>query len=80
MGTDPGQEARARQGRLAGLVIAFTGALWIGATWAGNHWDWPQRFRALADLAALGGFVFALIVTWRIWRAGQKDGGRKDEG
>lgn len=75
MSTDPELEARARQGRLAGLVIAFSGVFWIGATWAGNHWDWPQRYRGLADLVALGGFVFALIVTYRIWRAGRKDEG-----
>jgi hypothetical protein len=75
MGTDPEYQARARQGRLAGLVIAMTGALWVGATWAGSHWDWSQRTRALIDLAALGGFLFALIVTFRIWRARRKDEG-----
>jgi hypothetical protein len=75
MSTDPKQTARAAQGRLAGLVIALTGALWVGATWAGDHWGWTQRTRALIDLAALGGFLFALIVTWRLWRAGQKDEG-----
>ncbi|RMH49708.1 MAG: hypothetical protein D6686_07430 [Alphaproteobacteria bacterium] len=69
------REERARQGRVASLVIAFTGALWVVAVWAGNHWDWPQRYRALADLAALGGFVFALILTWRLWKSGRKDEG-----
>lgn len=75
MSHDPKFQARAKQGRLAGLVIAFTGALWVVATWAGTHWDWPQRSRALVDLAALGGFLFALIVTYRIWRARRKDEG-----
>ena len=75
MGTDPEHQALARQGRLAGLVIAVTGALWVVATWAGNHWNWSTGTRALFDLAALGGFVFALIVTFRIWRARRKDEG-----
>lgn len=75
MSTDPEHKARAAQGRLAGLVIAFTGALWVVATWAGSHWDWPERSRALVDLAALGGFAFALVITWRIWRAGRKNEG-----
>jgi hypothetical protein len=75
MSTDPEFKARAQQGRLAGLTIALTGAFWIGATWAGDHWDWSQRTRALFDLAALGGFVFALIVAYRIWRARRKDEG-----
>ncbi|MGH1368823.1 MAG: DUF5337 domain-containing protein [Maritimibacter sp.] len=75
MSTDPEFKARASQGRLAGLTIAFTGALWVGATWAGSHWDWPMRTRALIDLGALAGFAFALIVTFRIWRMRQKDEG-----
>lgn len=75
MGTDPEHDARARQGRFAGLVIAFTAALWVVATWAGSRWDWPLAMRTLFDLVALGGFVFALIVTFRIWRARQKDEG-----
>jgi hypothetical protein len=75
MGTDPEHDARARQGRFAGLVIAFTAALWVVATWAGSRWDWSLAIRTLFDLVALGGFVFALIVTFRIWRARQKDEG-----
>jgi hypothetical protein len=75
MNTDPEDKARAAQGRLAALVIAASGALWVGATWAGNHWDWPQGTRAFFDFAAAGGFVFGLVVTWRIWRAGRKDEG-----
>ena len=64
-----------RQGRLAGLVAAATGLFWIGAVWAGNQWDWPQRTRALLDLIALAGFAFVLITAFRIWRARQKSEG-----
>lgn len=75
MSTDPKYTARASQGRFAALVIALTGLFWVGATWAGSHWDWPNRTRALLDLLALAGFAFALIVTFRIWRMRQKDEG-----
>ncbi len=75
MATDRTTGALARQGRLTGLVAAATGVFWIGAIWAGNHWDWPQRTRALFDLIALAGFAFVLIATFRIWRARQKDEG-----
>ncbi len=74
MGTEPDQ-ARARQGRMAAVVIAATGVLWVGATWAGSQWGWPNRTRALVDLAALAGFAWALIVTYRIWRSRQNDEG-----
>jgi apolipoprotein N-acyltransferase len=75
MGTEP-DKARMAQGRLAGLVIAVSGLVWIGAEWAGAHWGWPMRIRALIELAVLGGFVFGLVVTFRIWRAGRKDEGK----
>ena len=56
-------------------MAAGTGVFWIGAVWAGNHWDWPLRTRALLDLIALAGFAFVLIMAFRIWRARQKDEG-----
>jgi threonine/homoserine/homoserine lactone efflux protein len=57
-----------RLGRQAGLAVAVTGVLWVAATWAGGHWGWPQRWRALLDLFALAGFGYALYLTWRAWR------------
>ena len=75
MTNDPKNKAQGAQGRLASLAIAATGLLWIGATWAGGHWGWPQHIRALFDLLALAGFAFALIVTFRIWRQRQKNEG-----
>lgn len=75
MSSDADIQLRATQGRLASLIIALTAVLWVGVTWAGAHWDWPQRTRALFDLAALAGFAFAMIVTYRIWRLRQKDEG-----
>ncbi|NAZ35810.1 DUF5337 domain-containing protein [Rubellimicrobium sp. CFH 75288] len=59
---------QARAGRTAALALAGTGLFWIAATWAGNLWDWPLRWRALCDLAALAGFAFSLYLTGRAWR------------
>jgi hypothetical protein len=59
----------ARQARLAAIVIALTMVLWIGGQWLGGQMGWQSRFAFLLDLAALAGFVFALVVTFRIWRA-----------
>lgn len=66
---------RAKQGRMAALVIVATGVIWVGATWAGTEFGWTNRTRALFDFIALAGFAFALIVTFRIWRARQRDEG-----
>jgi len=68
-------DASRRQGRLVSLVAAGTGVYWIAAVWAGNHYDWPQRTRALLDLIALAGFAFVVITAFRIWRSRQKSEG-----
>lgn len=56
------------QMRLAGAVIAVAMLLWLAANWAGHRFGWPSEYAFLADLAAIGAFVWSLLVTWRIWR------------
>jgi hypothetical protein len=68
---DTRAHADARQGRLAALVIAGAGLLWIAAQWAGGFYGWPARFVFLFDFAALAAFVFALSIAWRLWRRRQ---------
>lgn len=70
-----GGKRAAIEGKMAALVIMATGVIWVAATWAGGHFGWPERTRALFDLIALAGFAFALIVTFRIWRSRQSDEG-----
>lgn len=62
----------AYQVRLVALVIAGTMILWIGAQWLGRMMGWEARFAFLFDLAALAGFIWALLVTYRIWRRREK--------
>lgn len=58
----------ARQARLVALVIAATMLLWIGAQYVGGEMGWPPKYVLLFDLAALAGFIWALVVTYQIWR------------
>lgn len=74
MGAD--RENKRVDGRMAAIVIAVTGLFWIGATWAGGHFGWTNRTRALMDLIALAGFVFAMITLARVLRARKKDGSK----
>ena len=60
--------AQARTARLVSIVIAGTMVLWMAAQWIGGHLGLPDRFAFLFDLFALAGFLWALIVTWQIWR------------
>ena len=64
----------AKQGRLAALVIAATGLLWLGMQYAATQVDLSGRVLALFDLMALAAFAWALIVTFGIWRSRQSNG------
>lgn len=68
--TKPGQEDMrlAKEARLVAVVMALTMILWLGAQWLGGKAGWETRFVFLFDLAALAAFIWAMVVTWRIWR------------
>jgi len=61
-------KALARQARLVALVIAGTMVLWMGAQWIGGRLGLEARYVFLFDLAALAAFIWALYVTYQIWR------------
>lgn len=63
-----GHDRDARQMRLVAIVIAITMLGWLAVQAIGREYDWAAEWAFLADLAAMGGFVWSLIVTWRIWR------------
>ncbi|MGB3313877.1 MAG: DUF5337 domain-containing protein [Albidovulum sp.] len=58
----------AKEARLVAVVITATMILWLGAQWLGGKAGWETRFVFLFDLAALAAFIWAMVVTWRIWR------------
>ena len=70
-GTAPSDHDRhlGRQARLAAIVIAATMLMWMGAQWLGGQYGWQSRYVFLFDFAALAAFFWALVVTYRIWRA-----------
>lgn len=65
---DPADLHRARQARLVGIVLAVTIVLWMGAQLVGAELGLEARYAFLFDLAAIAGFVWALVVTYQIWR------------
>lgn len=64
----PEPQNLAREGRLVALVIAGTMLLWLAVQALGAKLGWEARYAFLADLAAIAGFIWALVVTWRIWQ------------
>lgn len=64
----PADLARARKARLVGIVLGGTMLLWLGAQWLGGRMGWETRFVFLFDLAAIAAFLWALVVTYQIWR------------
>ena len=64
-----------KQGRLVAVVLVVTVVLWLGGQWLGGQLGWQTRFAFLFDLAALAAFCWAMVVTYRIWRARQSHQG-----
>jgi hypothetical protein len=62
------QLATAKQARLAAVVLVATMVLWMGAQVIGGEMGWAPRYALLIDLAALAGFLWALVTTYQIWR------------
>lgn len=66
--------AHARRGRVVGAVIALAGLAALLAPWIVAALGLPLRYEMLIYFAALAAFVWALAVTYQLWRA------RRDEG
>jgi hypothetical protein len=66
---DPKEMAIAKQARLVAVVLAVTMLLWMGVQVIGGEMGWQPRFVFLFDFAALAAFLWALVVTYQIWRA-----------
>lgn len=61
--------AISRKGRHVAVVIAATMVLWLVATlWLGPALGLPGRYAVLFDLAAIAGFIYALVNIFQLWR------------
>ena len=65
----------ARKGRFTALVIAGTAVFWILANLIGAHLELSNRTRALFDLLALAGFIWAFALIYQLWRLRQDNQG-----
>jgi hypothetical protein len=66
---DPKAAAISRKARLVALVIAGTMLLWLGGQRIGAEMGVPLKYSFLIDLVAMAGFIWAMVVTYQIWRA-----------
>lgn len=57
--------------RAPAIVIAATGVIWLALGWLGARQGWSASTMILIDLAAMAGFVWALVVTYWTWRRRQ---------
>lgn len=62
------QAQNARKGRVAAIVIAVSMMLWIAAQALGRRLGLPDHYAFLFDFAALAALLWALVVTYQIWR------------
>lgn len=57
-----------RQIRRAAVVMAVTMVVWMGAQYVGGQMEWPVRYVFLFDIAAFAALVWALVVTYWVWK------------
>ena len=60
------------QVKLVSIVLVATMGVWLLLQMLGGQYGWPARYTFLVDLAALAGFLWVMITTYRIWR-GRRD-------
>ncbi len=65
---DEREKELARLGRVISIVSAGTMILWMGAQLVGRELALPDQYVYLFDLFALAGFLWAIIVTFQLWR------------
>ncbi|WP_333827793.1 DUF5337 domain-containing protein [Pararhodobacter sp.] len=69
------EQTHRRQVRIVASVLVGTMVLWMFASWAGGFYGWQARYAFLFDFLALAAFVWALIVSYRLWRARRDQSG-----
>ncbi|MEN8841895.1 MAG: DUF5337 family protein [Octadecabacter sp.] len=67
MNNRPNQDT-ARTGRQAAIVIAFSGLLSIFAQQLTRLLGATPRVEMLFYLISLAGFIWSLVVTWKLWQ------------
>jgi hypothetical protein len=67
----PQDLSRARKARTVGTVLIVTMAIWLLVQIVGGEMGLPVRFAFLFDFAAIAAFLWAMVVTWQLWRARQ---------
>ena len=71
---DPDEDRKqSRQARLVAVVISLTMIFWMAGQWLGGEMGWEARYVFLFDMLALAAFLWAMIVTWQIWRKRRDD-------
>ncbi|MBF9032242.1 hypothetical protein HKCCE3408_17725 [Rhodobacterales bacterium HKCCE3408] len=73
--TDPTRDARklARRARRAAVIMAVSMMGWVAANFAGARLGWPAYLSFATDIAAICGLLWALWVTFEIWRDGRRN-------
>ena len=64
----PNEPDTGRQGRIIAIVIACSGVLSIAAPSIARLLAGGYRLEMLLYLMSLAGFIWSLVVTWKLWQ------------
>lgn len=62
------EQAQQLQMRRIAIVMAVAGVLWLAMQWLGPRLGLAGEYAFLIDLAAIGAFIWALVLAVSLWR------------
>ena len=66
----------ANPSKIASLVLFLVAVVWLIAQWLGHYFSWDFRLAFVFDSFAFLGFLWVMLVVFRVWRVSKK--GRKN--
>lgn len=59
--------------KIASLVLFLVAVVWLSAQWLGHYFSWDFRLAFVFDSFAFLGFLWVMLVVFRVWRVSKKD-------
>ena len=59
--------------KIASLVLFLVAVVWLNAQWLGHYFSWDFRLAFVFDSFAFLGFLWVMLVVFRVWRVSKQD-------
>ena len=59
--------------KIVSIVLLLVTAVWLTAQWLGHYFSWNFRLAFVFDSFAFLGFLWVMLVVFRVWRMSKQD-------